>query len=137
MDSGKNIVYGGAGNTNMDLKKSLMTKDVNLDKIINEINETDNNFMDDLFEKDYNSKSKAIMTESGRISPNKSIKTKSYSTNKSNKFQEQNKNKNDFKINKLDGISSPYERLQILNQLEEENRKRTQLLLEKIAKGNS
>ena len=136
-DSGKNVVFGSIAKSHAidyNLKKSLLEKNPDIEDIINNDSEdNDINEIEEPIKKDYNYQNKITSTETGATSKN-NLKMQSFKTNKSsNKYLEQNKNDN--KINsKLDGISNPYQRLQILNQLEEENRKRTQLLLDKIAK---
>ena len=136
-DSGKNIVFGSIGKSHVvdyDLKKSLLANNNELDNIINDINNTENKTIEDPLDiyNDYNYQKKIINTEQSTTNQ-KNLKMQSYKTSKNNKYIEQDKTDNKIN-NKLDGVSNPYQRLQILNQLEEENRKRTQLLLDKIAK---
>ena len=131
-DSGKNIVFGSIRKSNVadyDLKKSLMEKNPDIENIIND---SENNTDEDIIKNDNNYQNKVANIEEDTTNQ-QNLKTQSFKTNKNNNNKYVEQNKNDSKLNKLDGVSSPYERLQILNQLEEENRKRTQLLLEKIA----
>ena len=107
-DSGQNIVYG-INNRNNKTKEN--NKNLNEDKYNFNDDELNDINYDEL---DYD------LNEGGS----------------SNKNNDNNKTTNP-KISKLKTVTTPYERLELLNQLEMENKKETEELLEKMAKNQN
>jgi hypothetical protein len=111
LESGQNIIYGST-DKNYDLKKEKEKHDENEDNYddLNDINYDD--FEDDINELE-----------------NKNI-------NNNNKSKNNTNNTKNVK-SKLNNLTNPYERLHILDQLEMDNKKKTQELLDNLAKNQS
>ena len=111
LESGQNIIYGSS-DKNYDLKKEKEKNDENEDNYddLNDINYDD--FEDDVNDLD-----------------NKNINNNNKSKN--------NTNNNKNVKSKLNNLTNPYERLHILDQLEMDNKKKTQELLDNLAKNQS
>ena len=111
LESGQNIIYGST-DKNYDLKKEKEKNDENEDNYddLNDINYDD--FEDDINELE-----------------NKNI-------NNNNKSKNNTNNTKNVK-SKLNNLTNPYERLHILDQLEMDNKKKTQELLDNLAKNQS
>ena len=111
LESGQNIIYGST-DKNYDLKKEKEKHDENEDNYddLNDINYDD-------FEDDINDLE------------NKNI-------NNNNKSKNNTNNTKNVK-SKLNNLTNPYERLHILDQLEMDNKKKTQELLDNLAKNQS
>ena len=112
MESGKNIIYGG-GDENKKTESAKINEKNDLD--YNTINYNDNEF-------DYE--------EDKNLDKNldKNIKQ---NTSRSNSINL------DVKFAKLNKVMNPYERLKILEQLEIENQKKSEEILEKLAKNQN
>jgi hypothetical protein len=111
LESGQNIIYGST-DKKYDLKKEKEKNDENEDNYddLNDINYDD--FEDDINELE-----------------NKNI-------NNNNKSKNNTNNTKNVK-SKLNNLTNPYERLHILDQLEMDNKKKTQELLDNLAKNQS
>ena len=111
LESGQNIIYGST-DKKYDLKKEKEKNDENEDNYddLNDINYDD--FEDDINELE-----------------NKNINNNNKSKNNAN-------NTKNVK-SKLNNLTNPYERLHILDQLEMDNKKKTQELLDNLAKNQS
>ena len=111
LESGQNIIYG-SNDKKYDLKKEKEKNDENEDNYddLNDINYDD--FEDDINELE-----------------NKNI-------NNNNKSKNNTNNTKNVK-SKLNNLTNPYERLHILDQLEMDNKKKTQELLDNLAKNQS
>ena len=111
LESGQNIIYGST-DKNYDLKKEKEKNDENEDNYdeLNDINYDD-------FEDDIN------------MLYNENI-------NNNNKSKNNTNNTKNVK-SKLNNLTNPYERLHILDQLEMDNKKKTQDLLDNLAKNQS
>ena len=108
-ESGQNIVYGM--NNNFNNKTKELNKNLNEDNYNLDDDELNDINYDDL---DYDSNA----------------------GNNTNKKNNNNKTANP-KISKLKTVTSPYERLELLNQLEMENKKETEELLENMTKNQN
>ena len=111
LESGQNIIYG-SNDMDYDKKKG---------KINNDDNELDKDNYDDI---NYDDFDYDINETDIKNTKNNNNKTKN------------NTNKN-LKLSKLNNAASPYERLHILDQLEEENKLKTEELLNNLAKNQN
>ena len=117
LESGQNIIYGSKGKDKNEKEKNAGGGEEDIYDELNDLNYDDFDF--DINESNINNYSK---NNKSKANTNKS-KTNT------------NKAKNS-KLSKLNNAASPFERLQLLEQLEMENKKKTQELIDNITKNN-
>ena len=117
LESGQNIIYGSKGLDKNGKENNGKEEDI-YDDELNDLNYDDFDFDNESNINNYskNNKSKA-------------------NTNKSKTNTNKSKGIN-LKLSKLNNAATPFERLQLLEQLEMENKKKTQELIDNITKNN-